>query len=326
MPSLNLDLDFFGHPKVAQLRALTGCPTAEVYILRLWCWIGKFHPQDGQLLAPCNFADLPTFFESIMDWRGEPKKLFAALIQCRFVVRKLDSRYKGDATPFFVNDWLKHSGHIWQYHCKAIENNKKRWNEVRKQKQNQGSPTRTPDRNPPAVQGSAGQCRADLKTGPTGETAGIQKSGTTVQTARTGTTGTTGMPQHITGSTTANGTVGSNPSATNGIAPADPEASDALQALLRWGRIPEKQCRRYLIALNVGSKGSTGGYGNMWLARIAWLMDAASTATVKDPVRYALTCVGKGREPSDVSYRTARKYMFEQELRSGPVPIGKVEL
>lgn len=48
MASLNLDMDYFGHPKTKRLVGLLG-RGAEVLPLRLWCHVGKYHAQDGRL-------------------------------------------------------------------------------------------------------------------------------------------------------------------------------------------------------------------------------------------------------------------------------------
>ena len=74
MPSLNLDLDYFSHPKILRLVGRVG-PEHVAVPIRLWCYVGKYHCETG-ILAGYS----PHALESVLLWTGEPGKLIAALL------------------------------------------------------------------------------------------------------------------------------------------------------------------------------------------------------------------------------------------------------
>ena len=65
MAYLNLDPDYFNHPKTIRLIGLLGVGAAE-YPIRLWCYCAKYHPVDGLLRG---YSDVE--IESAASWRGE---------------------------------------------------------------------------------------------------------------------------------------------------------------------------------------------------------------------------------------------------------------
>lgn len=113
MPSLNLDLDFFDHPKTKRLIGLLG-RGAEVLPIKLWAYCGKFHSKDGKLT---DYTEQE--IESIAGWWGETGKMMAALIRCGLI--------EPDGTGFKIHDWEFYQGHIEIYKRRALNAAKARW-------------------------------------------------------------------------------------------------------------------------------------------------------------------------------------------------------
>ncbi|MBI5192775.1 MAG: hypothetical protein HZA08_04955 [Nitrospirae bacterium] len=119
MPYLNLDLDYFNHPKTRRLIGLLG-RGSEAFPLRLWCYCGKYHPGDGRL-SDYSVQEI----ESILEFNGENGKLVEALIKVGFLHK--------DSNSYYVHDWNEHSGHIAALKEKAIKAAKTRWNNINNQ-------------------------------------------------------------------------------------------------------------------------------------------------------------------------------------------------
>ena len=98
MPDLNLDLDYFTHPKTQRLIGLLG-KGAEVLPLRLWCYCGKYHTEDGRLTGYSARE-----IESLVGWWGDPGVLVDALIKVRFL--------EGEEENYLCHDWAERNGHI----------------------------------------------------------------------------------------------------------------------------------------------------------------------------------------------------------------------
>lgn len=145
MPSLNLSLDFFDHPKTLRLVGALGSG-AESCLLRLWCYTGKFHFQDGVLQG---YDDLT--IENICRWHGEKGALVRVLVAVKF----LDTISGG----FSVHDWKTHASHFLYYHQKSIKMNKLRWKHRSSSKESNKDSVKdsTVDSQGSAVQGSARQ-------------------------------------------------------------------------------------------------------------------------------------------------------------------------
>jgi hypothetical protein len=116
MPSLNLDLNFFDHPKTKRLVGLLG-RGAEVLPMRLWAYCGKYHSADGSLT---DYS--PQEIEALAGWWGPAGKAVEVMVKIGF----LD---KGADGSLSIHDWLIHSGHIVKYHQRAIRMNKARWDD-----------------------------------------------------------------------------------------------------------------------------------------------------------------------------------------------------
>lgn len=118
MPSLNVDLDYFEHPKTKRLIGLLG-RGAEVLPIRLWCYCGKYHSETGRLTDHAAQE-----IEAVIGWWGEREVCVKALERVRFL--DLDSE-----GVYSVHDWLEHGGHIAAFKAKARVMNKVRWDNAR---------------------------------------------------------------------------------------------------------------------------------------------------------------------------------------------------
>jgi len=113
MPSINLDLDYFGHPKTGRLIRLLG-RGAEVIPVRMWCWCARHYSETGVLTAVAAQE-----IETAVKWWGKPGKAVEALQEVGFL-----DLVDGN---FVVHDWLEHSGHIAVYKRRAKAAAKARW-------------------------------------------------------------------------------------------------------------------------------------------------------------------------------------------------------
>lgn len=107
MPSINLDLDYFTHPKTTRLIGLLG-RGAEVLPIRLWAYCGKYHSEDGKL---AGYTDRE--IEAVCGWWGEPGKMVDAMIKCGGI--KHGFLHRDDDGTVLVTNWLEHAGHIVAY-------------------------------------------------------------------------------------------------------------------------------------------------------------------------------------------------------------------
>lgn len=114
MPYLNLDLDYFTHPKVERLVDALGVEAFH-YPIRLWCYAGKHFSESG-VFVECS----PTQLEKAMGWVGEGGKLIDLLVKFGFL------EVKGKSLK--VHDWKHHAGHLSAFKKRAKTAAKKRWN------------------------------------------------------------------------------------------------------------------------------------------------------------------------------------------------------
>lgn len=117
MPSLNIDLDYIGHPKVAKLKAAIGYQ-ADCFPIRLWTYAGKFFPADGVLINHTGSQ-----IEAILDWRGDPGQLIASML----LIGMLD----GQEPNYRVHDWIEHQGHIEAFKARAKAGAKAKWDKLK---------------------------------------------------------------------------------------------------------------------------------------------------------------------------------------------------
>lgn len=113
MPYLNLDLDYFTHPKTIRLIGLLGRGAAELPI-RLWSYCGKYHCESGNL-AGHSAQEI----EALVGWWGPSGKMVEAMIAVGFL--------KETEGGFKIHDWLDHAGHLSAFKKRAKTAAKKRW-------------------------------------------------------------------------------------------------------------------------------------------------------------------------------------------------------
>lgn len=117
MPSINIDLDAFDHPKFRLLTDILG-PGAEIIPVRIWLHCGKYHTEDGRLTRYTTKV-----LEAIGGWRGAHGKAVKALAE----VGLLDAIEGG----FQVHDWKEHAGHLWAYKVRGKKAIEKRWADLK---------------------------------------------------------------------------------------------------------------------------------------------------------------------------------------------------
>ncbi len=81
MPDLNLDLNYFDHPKTKRLIGLLG-RGAEVIPIRLWCVCGRLHAESGRL-TDYTAQEI----ESTVEWWGKEGEAEAALLKLNFIAK-----------------------------------------------------------------------------------------------------------------------------------------------------------------------------------------------------------------------------------------------
>jgi hypothetical protein len=113
MPSLNLDLNYFEHPKTKRLVGLLG-RGAEVLPIKLWSYCGRLHAESGRLTAYS-----PQEIESIAGWWGRAGEMIDGLLKTGFLETAGDG-YK-------IHAWKEHQGHIVNFHKRAKTAAKARW-------------------------------------------------------------------------------------------------------------------------------------------------------------------------------------------------------
>lgn len=116
MPYLNLDLDFFSHPKTVRLVGLLG-RDAEVLPIRLWCYCGRHHCVSGRLSGYS-----PQEVESAVGWWGKSGEMVAAMLKVGFIEQVADG--------YQVHDWSEHAGHLAAFKKRAKSAARKRWRSI----------------------------------------------------------------------------------------------------------------------------------------------------------------------------------------------------
>jgi len=144
VPSLNLDLDYFDHPKTKRLIGLLG-RGAEVLPIRLWCYCGKYHRRDGSLT---DYS--PQEIETIVGWWGQKGEAIEAMVRVGLLDMSRENTFR-------VHDWKQHAGHLEKYSKAAKVGSKARWDRYKAAIRTANEPVSgsDPNRNPPARQGKA---------------------------------------------------------------------------------------------------------------------------------------------------------------------------
>lgn len=117
MPSLNVDIDFFDHPKTKRLIRLLG-RGSEVVPLRMWCYTARYFPADGRLTG-ISAQEI----EEECRWWGQSGNAITALLDCGFLEQ--------DGDTFVVHDWLEHEKHIGVFRERAKSAAEGRWEKER---------------------------------------------------------------------------------------------------------------------------------------------------------------------------------------------------
>lgn len=128
MPNLNLDLDYFSHPKTVRLVGIIG-DGADIYPIRLWAYCGKYHVADGVLKGYSKGE-----IEGALGWRGKGGELVDALLKVGYLDKNRET--------YSVHEFVDHEGHLLAFHERAKQANKARWDKIRGQKTS--DPSRTP--------------------------------------------------------------------------------------------------------------------------------------------------------------------------------------
>ncbi len=118
MPELNIDFDFFEHPKTMMLCARLG-EWAEILPIRLWRFAGRFHAETG-ILSTKSLDVL----ELHLKWRGEKGEAIESLIEAGFL--------EPTESGYAVHDFLKRNGHIAALSKRGKSAAKSRWDRVNK--------------------------------------------------------------------------------------------------------------------------------------------------------------------------------------------------
>lgn len=113
MPSLNLDIDYFNHPKTKRLIRLLG-KGSEVIPLRLWCYTARYFAEDGRL-AGISAQEI----EDECCWWGQKGDAVKVMVDCQFL--------EVDGENFVVHDWCEHEGHIIAFRERAKAGAQARW-------------------------------------------------------------------------------------------------------------------------------------------------------------------------------------------------------
>ena len=113
MPYLNLDLDYFSHPKVIRLTGLLGSDAALLPI-RLWVHAGKHHSEQGVLEAYSKHE-----LEAVVAWVGEKGVCVDAFLKVG-LIEEVEGGFK-------IHDWKDHAGHLSAFKKRAKSAAKKRW-------------------------------------------------------------------------------------------------------------------------------------------------------------------------------------------------------
>jgi hypothetical protein len=120
MPYLNLDLDYFDHPKVVRLVGQLG-RGSDLLPVRLWCYCGKYHAEDGELIGYS-----PLEIETAIKWWGQAGKAVEILVLMNFLEKTPDG--------YQVHDWASINGHISALKKRAQDGAAERWRRYREEK------------------------------------------------------------------------------------------------------------------------------------------------------------------------------------------------
>jgi hypothetical protein len=115
--TINLEADYFDHPKTRRLIGLLG-KGSEVLPIRLWCWCARYHAENGML------TDYSTQeIESCVGWWGEPGQFVEAMVKVGFM--------ESNGTSYYVHEFAERNGHIAAFKERAKKGAEARWSKIR---------------------------------------------------------------------------------------------------------------------------------------------------------------------------------------------------
>ena len=117
MAWINLDQNYFQHPKTVRLRNKLGS-NADVIPIRIWCHCSIYHEKDG-ILTNYDESELKKLFS----YRIGVQSVLIALIDCGFLEKIGDNIYK-------VHDWEEIQGHLIAYSIRGKKAAKARWDKI----------------------------------------------------------------------------------------------------------------------------------------------------------------------------------------------------
>ncbi len=117
MPELNLSLDFLEHRKTKRLQLRLG-NDAAIYPIRLWIYVGRYHPENG-LLSGYSREEVASICSS--NATSNATSIIEAM---------LDGFLEEVEDGFQVHDWLEHQGHLMAFHVRAKKGAKARWDKI----------------------------------------------------------------------------------------------------------------------------------------------------------------------------------------------------
>jgi hypothetical protein len=128
MPYLNLDFEYFSHPKTVRLVSLLG-KGAEMLPIRLWIYTGKFYSESG-ILSDHSAGEI----ESLVGWWGKEGVMVAAMVKVGFL--------RQEGSGYHVHDFSQHQGHIQDFKERAKKGAAERWARYRAASSNASSITK----------------------------------------------------------------------------------------------------------------------------------------------------------------------------------------
>ena len=116
MSYVNLDPDYFSHPKTVRLTGLLG-RNAEALPIRLWCYCARYHAEDGRLTGYS-----PQEIERAVGWWGKSGVMVEALVTVGFL--------EHTAAGYGCHEWLDHQGHLIALKRRGQQAAKARWKQL----------------------------------------------------------------------------------------------------------------------------------------------------------------------------------------------------
>lgn len=121
----NIDLspELTEHPKMVKLAASLGSRFAAMgHLGLLWCWTSRY-AKNGRITVDLSFLE-----GSVLDWKGEPGRLIAALTDSGFIDRR---KLRDGTESLSVHNWKKRNAHIEAFRRLQSDKAKARWSEKR---------------------------------------------------------------------------------------------------------------------------------------------------------------------------------------------------